>query len=151
MTLTQAELDALNLSDDQRAAFQRALDENATLKATTRESAADKRITELEGLGLKDRPGALKLYRQVMLSDDGGPAVVLLADNGQEKQRMGAKELLDGFIDALKGEDGKVQLSDQHLASGNDNKPPANADNENDRPLEERTAEAREALFGSKK
>lgn len=143
--LTREELDRLDLSDEQRAAFQQILDENVSLSAQTRIGEADSRVAELEGLGMKDRPGALVLYRQVMLSDDGGPAVVLLSDDGKEKKRLGAKELLDQFIDALKGPDGKVTLSDQAIVSGNDDPPPANSEDEQ-RPLDERLAEAKAAL-----
>ena len=138
----------LELSDDARAAFQNVLDENATLRATTRESEADRRIGELEEMGLKDRPGALKFYRQVMLSDDGGPAAVLLSDDGSEKERLTALEILDRFLDSIKDADNKVILSDQHLASGHDDKPPLDAGAE--RPVEERIAETREALYGKK-
>lgn len=151
MPLTREEMEAVNLSDlpeGQRAAFQKLLDENAALAASSREAAANERIAELEGLGLKDRPGFLKLYRQVMLADDGGPAVVL-SDNGT-KESVGAKAILDRAIDALTV-DGKVVLSDQALASGNDDPPPANAEDEK-KPVAERLAEAREALgMGSKK
>lgn len=151
MPLTQEELDRMEgLSDEQRAAFQKVLDENVQLSAKSRETDVDKRLKELEELGLKDRPGALKLYRTVALSDDGGPAVVLLSDDGQEKKRTTAKELLDQFIDAVKGEDGRVHLSDQALASGNDNPPPATASHERDQtPVEDRMKAAREALYGA--
>jgi hypothetical protein len=144
MPLTREEMDALNLSEEQRAAFKTILDENVTLSAKTRTSEADKRVAELEELGLKDRPGFLKLYRQVMLSDDGGPAVVLLSDNGSDKERLTAKAILDRAIDALTV-DGKVVLSDQHLASGNDDPPPATADGEQ-KPVADRVADARAAL-----
>jgi hypothetical protein len=146
--LSAEELSQLNLSEipeSQRAVFQKLLNENVTLSAQTREIEADQRIRELEGLGLRDRPGALKLYRQVMLSDDSGPAVVLLSDNGQNERTLTAREILDQFIDAVKGADGKVLLSDQAIASGNDDRPAATPDGER-KSLEERLAEAREAL-----
>lgn len=150
MPLTREELDRLELSDEARAAILPVLDENADLRAQTREGAADQRVAELEELGLKDRPGALKFYRSVMLSDDGGPAVVLLSDNGQEKERLTALQVLDKFIEGVKGSDGKVQLSAQHLASGNDDPPPADTEGEQ-KPLEERKREAKEALYGPEK
>ena len=148
-TLDIAALDGVELSDDQKAAIQSVLDENASLKARTREQEAEARIDELKELGLSDRPGALKFYRQVFLSDDGGPAVVLLSDNGQEKERVTALEVLDKFIEGVKGSDGKVNLSDQALASGNDDPPPADTGEEAS--VEDRVAEAREALYGKKK
>lgn len=137
------ELDRLDLSDEQRAAFQSILDENATLSASARESDAEKRVSELEEMGLKERPGFLKLYREVMLSDDGGAAVVLLSD-GQDKEKLTAIEILDRALDALKTDEGQVALSDQALVSGNDNPPPADASEE--LALDDRVAEVKKAL-----
>ena len=137
------ELDRLDLSDEQRAAFQSILDENATLSASARESDAEKRISELEEMGLKERPGFLKLYREVMLSDDGGAAVVLLSD-GEDKEKLTAIEILDRALDALKTDEGQVALSDQALVSGNDNPPPADASEE--LALDERVLEVKKAL-----
>jgi hypothetical protein len=137
------ELDRLDLSDEQRAAFQSILDENATLSASARESDAEKRISELEEMGLKERPGFLKLYREVMLSDDGGAAVVLLSD-GEDKEKLTAIEILDRALDALKTDDGQVALSDQALVSGNDNPPPADASEE--LALDDRVAGVKMAL-----
>jgi len=137
------ELDRLDLSDEQRAAFQSILEENATLSASARESDAEKRISELEEMGLKERPGFLKLYREVMLSDDGGAAVVLLSD-GEDKEKLTAIEILDRALDALKTDDGQVALSDQALVSGNDNPPPADASEE--LALDDRVSEVKKAL-----
>lgn len=148
MPLTYKDLDRVDLSaipEDQRNLFKKLIDEHVALSAKAREAEVDKRIAELEDLGLKDRPGALKLYRQIALSDDQGPAVVLLSDNGTQKEEtLTACEILDRFIDACKGPDGKVTLSDQAIVSGNDHKPPADAGEE--KPLAERVREAREAL-----
>ena len=146
MSLTREDLDALELSDDARAELQTILDENASLRASTRASEADRRVDELKDLGLAERPGFLKLYRDVKLSDDGGPAVVLLSDSGQEKERLTALEILDRAIEALKGSDQKVHLSDQALVSGNDNPPPADAEGEKPKSDEERIAEAKREL-----
>ena len=150
MPLTREELEQLNLSDmpeGQRAAFQKILDENSTLTASSRTSAADMRISDLEALGLKDYPGALKLYRSVMLADDGGPAVVLLSDDGRKKTTKTALEILDDFIEAIKGAEGKVTLSDQASLVPGDEKPPATPKDEK-KPLEERLADAKQALAG---
>lgn len=143
-TLHGEELDRLDLSDEQRAAFQSILDENAALAAKTREADADARISELEGMGLKERPGFLKLYREVMLSDDGGPAVVVLSDSSDEKEKLTAVEILDRALDALKDDEGQVALSDQALVSGNDNPPPADASEE--LALDDRVSEVKKAL-----
>ena len=143
-TLHSEELDRLDLSDEQRAVFQSILEENAQLSAKTREADADVRISELEAMGLKDRPGFLKLYREVMLSDDGGPAVVVLSDDSEQKEKLTAVEILDRALDALKDDEGQVALSDQALVSGNDNPPPADASEE--LALDDRVSEVKKAL-----
>ena len=56
---------------------------------------------------------------------------------------------LDKAVEALVGSDGKVMLSDQALLSGNDNKPPIDAEGEKV-PVKKRVANAREALYGAK-
>jgi hypothetical protein len=43
-----------------------------------------------------------------------------------------------------------VNLSNQHLVSSNDVKPPAETESENGKPVEDRLAEARESLYGKK-
>ena len=149
MPLSREELDKLELSDEQRSAIQPLLDENASLRVSTRESEADHRVGELKELGLEERPGFLTFYRDVFLSDDGGAAVVLMSDNGREKERLTALEILDKAVEALVGSDGKVMLSDQALLSGNDNKPPIDAEGEKV-PVKKRVANAREALYGAK-
>ena len=142
--LSNEELERLELSDETRAALSDVLKENAELKARQREASVDKRIDELKELGLNERPSALKLYRDVMLSDDGGPAVILLSDEGQEKKQLSAVEILDQFIVAIKGSDEKVALSDQALVTGDDDKPPADASAELS--VEDRVAKAKAEL-----
>lgn len=144
MPLSREELDRLELSDEQKGYLSELLDENATLRASQRENDVENRLTELKGLGLEERPGALKLYRTVALSDDGAPAAVLLSDNGQ-KESVSALEILDRFIEAIKGVDGKVQLSDQNLVRTDDEKPPVDAEGEVI-PFEDRLAAAKQAL-----
>lgn len=141
-------LDGVELSDEQRSALESVLNENQDLRKKNREKEADARIVELsdpEGeYKLGDKPGFLKLYRQIMLSDDGGPAMVLLSDDGDEKERLTGTEILDRALDALKGESG-VELSDQHLDTGNNKKPPKDASKEK-QSLEERVAAAKADL-----
>lgn len=144
MPISAEELERLELSDETRAALSDILNENAELKARTRKSEVDARIDELKELGLNERPSALKLYREVMLSDDSGPAVVLLSEDGKEKEKLTATSILDRFIEAIKGSDDKVVLSDQALVTGDDDKPPADAGNEAS--LEDRVAKAKAEL-----
>jgi hypothetical protein len=150
LSLDGVELSAL--PEEARAHIQSILDENATLRGENRESKVNSRVEELKnipGLNLADRPGALKLYRQVMLADDGGPAVILFSDGEEEKREpLTALAILDRFIDGLKA-GAEVQLSDQHYASGNDTKPPRDASKES-KPLDERVADTKEALYGKR-
>jgi hypothetical protein len=151
MPLTREELEALNLSElpeSQRAVFQKLLNENSDLAATSRETEAERRVTELSNMGFKEKPGALKLYRQVMLGDDGSPAVIVLSDDGKTKQSKTALNILDDFIEAIKGAEGKVVLSDQLVPSGNDIKPPNTPEGEK-KPVSERIADAKAALAGT--
>lgn len=148
MPLTREELERLDLSampDDQRAVFQKLLDENTDLAMSSKESSAAERISELEELGFKGHPGALKLYRRVMLGDDGGPAVIVLSDSGDKKESLSALDILDQFIEAIKGADGKVVLSDQAALVPDDQKPPVNPADATV-PLEDRIAATKQAL-----
>jgi hypothetical protein len=148
--LSPEELDALGLTDEQRARVEALNTEAVTfsetaadLAAKSKETAVDKRIEELKEMGI-NTPSALKHYRRVYLANDDMPAVVALSDNGQP-EKMTALEILDGFIDAAKGTDGKVTFSDQHMASGND-EPPPSTDNKDDRPISDRVADMKAAL-----
>jgi hypothetical protein len=141
--LSIEDIKGLELSDDKKAALSTVLEENERLRKSQREARVEARIAELNELGLKDRPGALKLYRSVFLADDDAPAAVLLSDDGKSEKGYTATELLDTFIDALKGESGVV-LSDQHFESGNDDRPPADPSKE--RSVEERLEEMKQAL-----
>lgn len=145
-------LDGVELSElpeEARNRIQSIVEDNQRLSRTNRESEVEKRIEALKALGFADRPGALKFYRQVMLDDDQGAALVLFSDKPEsERERVTAIQILDRFIDALKGADG-VQFSDQHFESGNDNRPPTDASGEK-KPLEDRLADAQTALYGDK-
>lgn len=145
MPFSTEELARLELSDESRAAIAEVLNENATLRQSARERNVEKRIDELKELGLNERPSALKLYREVMLSDDGGPAIVMLSDDGKNEKQLTAVEILDSFINSIKGSDEKVNLSDQALVTGDDDKPPANAEGELE-PLADRVAKMRAEL-----
>jgi hypothetical protein len=142
-----AALEGVELSDEARAVVQNLVTENADLKKKDRDSSVNSRIKELEGMGFDQRPGFLKLYRQVFLSDDGGPAAVLLSDDGRPVEQVTALTILDRAIDAIKGAEGKVEFSDQHTASGNDDPPPATAEGEGDEEsVEERTKKVKKEL-----
>jgi hypothetical protein len=137
-------LDGVELTDEQRRALEAADERAEADRRKAREGDAQSRIGELKGLGI-EMPGALKLYRKVFLSDDGGPAAVLFSDDGKEQREVKAIEILDLFIDACKGAEGKVQFSDQAIDTGSHTPPPKNSDGEN-KPLEDRVAESRDFL-----
>lgn len=142
--ISRSELDALGLNPQQRAAYDKLLTENTTLAASTKEADCNARIAELEGLGFKDRPGALKLYRKVFLSDDGGPAIVLLSDDGTDaKERKSTLEVLDAFI-AAQAVEGKVTFSDQQTFVPGDEPPPKD---HGKRPVADRAADAKAFLY----
>jgi hypothetical protein len=82
-----------------------------------------------------------------MLSDDGGPAIVVLSDDGQKKESLTALNILDQFIEAIKGAEGKVHLSDQASLVPDDIKPPTNSNGEK-KPFGDRLTEAKAALSG---
>lgn len=83
----------------------------------------------LDRLGLGD-PGIKKYVRNVLLSDDGGPAIELSEhlDGGRRTQAEAktATEVLKGFIDILPKEtdSGRVALSEQARRIPDDPKPP---------------------------
>lgn len=146
--ISREELDRLELSDEARAAFQSVLDENSTLTGKTREQEATSRLEELKGYGFTDRPGALKLYRRVFLADDKRPAIVLFSDKEGEtdkKESLTALEILDQFIDGLRGAEGKVTFSDQHVEQPGDEKPPS--EDGDKRPVGDRVKDARDFLY----
>lgn len=133
----------VQLSDEQKVIFQNLMAANAEAAAKNREADVDARILEIEGYGFSDRPGFLKLYRNVALADDAMPAAVLLSDDGTE-ETITALEILDRAVEALRGAEGTITFSDQHLESGNDEKPPV--DGGETKSVEERVAEARAFL-----
>lgn len=148
-TLTLDGVELSDLPEEARNRIQSIVEDNQRLSRTNRESEVDKRIEALKELGFADRPGALKFYRQVMLDDDQGAALVLFSDKPEsERVKVTAIQILDRFIDALKDNDA-VQFSDQHLDSGNNRKPPTDASGEK-KPLDERVEEANKALYGDK-
>lgn len=149
--MSTLDLDGVELSDEARASIQAIISDNDRLRREGRVSKVDKRIDELLGIpGFKDRPGALKLYREIMLSDDEGPAIILFSDGPEKREeKLTALEIIDRFIDALVLVDTGVQFSDQAFSSGNDRKPPRDASGEK-APLEERTKEAQQALYGKR-
>ncbi len=109
----------LELSDEARGVFESLMAENESLQEEKRKQRVNERIDELKGLGLDKHPGFLKTVRDIYLSDDGGPAVVLnLSDeqgNVVESKEQTATDIVDRLLAALpRDKEQKILLSDQH-------------------------------------
>lgn len=137
----------VELSEEQREAIRVEEARIARLEAddkARRESARRAEVTAycgaadgsteglLDKIGLGD-PGVKKYVRNVLLSDDGGPAIELAEHLSDGQKTTGAAktatELFKGFIDILpKRDDGRVSLADQARRLPGDPKPPEEND-----------------------
>jgi hypothetical protein len=134
-SMSKIDMDALNLSDEQRAALEQQIDgvnlsdeerdELATRRADDRQRKVDDKIKELSDMGLSENPGVLKYLRRIYASDDGQPSVVLLADeDGATKQEATISQAFDGFLSLLRNQEGtRIELSSQHSKSEEGVKP----------------------------
>jgi hypothetical protein len=112
------DLSTLELSDEDRATIQAALDENDRLKKEQRTAAVEAEVKRVQELGLSEQTGFVKLYRRLLLADDGGEAIVLSDENTGEQRGVTITQALKTMIDALpKNTEGKIVLSDQALAA----------------------------------
>lgn len=119
-------------------------DENRGLRASTRTGDVEKKIEEWSEAGLKPYPGFLKTARQIMLSDDGNVAALLLSDDGKSKEKVTATDIVERLINSFpKTDEGKLELSQQADLGSGDHTPPSE---DNVVPFEDRLKEAREAL-----
>lgn len=133
---TKNPLEGIDLSDPEavKQAVAGIVEENATLKQGSRTADVDAEVQKLrdekgmtEELGFT---GFLKTFREILLSDDGEPAQILLShdDNGNEigKEQVTATEIAQKLVKALPSDtEGKLLFSGQNLAGGNDQKPDA--------------------------
>lgn len=142
--------DGLELSDEQRDALKPILEENQRLRSRSRESEIHQEIERVKGLGFAEEPGFLRAYRDILLSDDEEPAMVLLShdESGHEtdRKKVTASELAKNLINALRRteDDSRILLAQQHVTSGNDDPPPK--DDSEEAPLEQRVAESAAAI-----
>lgn len=127
--------------------------QNRELSRSTTEADLEKRVGELKEMGFEDMPGFLAVYRDIYLSDDKEPAMVLLShdDDGNETGRksLTGVELADQLINAIPTDkEGKVLLSGQALNTGTNVAPPAEEETEEDTPekVEERTQKVAAAI-----
>jgi hypothetical protein len=133
------------LSDEDRAAVEEALEESRENARKARESTVEKQVaTWGEELGLSAMPGFLKQVRQILLSDDGATAALLLSDDGKHEEKVTATDIVTKLIESMpKTEAGKIELAAQVDLGSGDHERPTNTD---DTPFEDRLKEAREAL-----
>ena len=137
------------LSEAEQADRLRQLEEeNAQLKRDQRNATVESRVAELSEAGLDKHPGLLKELRNIMLSDDGQPALMLSEDGkGQNAQAQTATEIVERIVSALPTKDGKIALSEQAFATephGDNGRPPADASGE--KSVEEQADEAAREL-----
>lgn len=104
-------------------------EENQRLRGNSKKGEVESKVQKVSDMGFSECPGFLSEYRDILLSDDGEPAMVLFStdDNGNETGRaaLTATEIADRLINALPtDEKGKVLFSGQHLDTGTTEKPP---------------------------
>ena len=131
-----------------------ALQQAQDARKISRKGEIDAEIDRVKELGFADHPGFLRVYRDILESDDEQPALLFTShdDQGREvggEQEKTASQVARLLIDALPTEekDGQVRilLSAQHASSGNDDPPPPS---DEERSVEDRTADAETALYG---
>lgn len=158
------DIEALELSDEQKDALRRAHEQEISplqadleaRRAREKKETVEQDVSMLADVIGEKNVGVLKFYRQVLLSDDEEPGLVLLSDDELElsdDQRTGTTGrrevttagMLREFVGLLKqaaGTSGQINLSDG-LSDGNGNdRPPVT-----DAPTgEQATAERKERI-----
>lgn len=118
-------------------------EENRTLREAQKKEAVEQRVKEFGELGLSEHPGLLKEIRDIMLSDDGGPALMLSEEGKTGSQELTATQIVERIIEAFPKKDGKIALSEQAFTpapGSDDGRPPADASGE--KSVQEKTNEA---------
>lgn len=129
-------LEGIDFSDQEavKAAVAGIVEENSSLKRENSKSEVSAEIQRVRDLGFKEEAGFsgfLRQYEDILLSDDGEPAQILLShdDSGNEisKKQVTASELVKSLINAVPTDkEGKILFSGQALDGGNDVPPPEN-------------------------
>lgn len=120
----------------------------AELRSKERENEVNSYIDELSELGFSESPGFLKEVRAI-LSADSGETSFEFSENGKDVS-FTATEIVKRVVNALpKTDEGNFSLSEQAKLIPNDERPPATTDEENLKPLVERTADAEAYLYGT--
>ena len=148
LTMSDKTINGLNLSDlpeNVRVVVEGLAEDNKKLRLSSREETVEKQIKDWQDAGLGVVPGFLKTARQIMLSDDGNVAALLLSDDGSDqKEKVTATDIVTRLVNSLpKTEEGKIELSAQlDLGTGDHERP----SEDNVVPFEDRLKEARQAL-----
>jgi hypothetical protein len=146
----------VELSDENavRDLVKRLAEDNQRLRSKTQESEISEEIERVKELGFAEEPGFLSVYRDILLSDDGEPAMILLShdEGGKETKREQptVTDIAKRLINALRTDDesGKVLLAQQHVSSGTDDPPPATEEKNDNSPeaVRERAAKVGSAI-----
>ena len=157
------DLEGLELSDEVRSQIKALLDsqseeveklnqerdalaaEREKLVRERKETQIEDRIRELGEMGFAEQPGFLKVIRQLLLADTGQTSAVLLSEDAEEKH-ITISDAIEMVIDSLPKENGKVNFGEQAEKVLSDEKPPADAKDEN-MTDEERLANAEKFLY----
>ena len=104
---------ALQLSEAQSVLKQQQA-EIDRLHAQAHRRSVDETVAAWGQTPLKNMPGFLKKARNIMLSDDGGPALVMnLSEEDGGTKELTATEIVTDLVGAMFDEEGKLQLSEQ--------------------------------------
>jgi hypothetical protein len=116
--------------------------ENRELKEADRRKTVESRVKEIGEMGLSEHPGLLKEIRNIMLSDDGQPALMLSEEGrGEDAQELTATAVVERVIQAMPTKDGRIALSEQAFSPTQEagGRPPEDASGE--KPVDVRTEE----------
>lgn len=119
-------------------------EENRALRSDARRQTVERRVEEIGAMGLSEHPGLLKEIRNIMLSDDGQPALMLSEDGSGKAESLTASDIVERIIAAMPKKDDRIALSEQAF-----NAEPGSHDGrpgDGDKTVDERTAEAFNAL-----
>jgi hypothetical protein len=129
---------ATDLSEEKieqlRAEFSESLassqSENETLRKRVHEMEVEKRVEELKSLGFSSQAGLLGTIRDLMLADNGKPALVL-SEEGNDVS-LSATDIIDRIVDAMpKTDKGSVDFGEQALQVDEGEQPPSTTDDTN--------------------
>jgi len=90
----------------------------------------------------QEQPALMKVIREIMLSDDGGPALLLSEDGSDEPQKLTASDIVERIMAVVPKP--TVKLSEQGTRMLSEDKHPADRDDKGT--VQERADEARRKM-----